>query len=105
MVVLQTVACGIHMVNCNTARVGVVVHRRGELDGLPASTICWWHPSRPSLLSQCEVPGADYIVLRSLLGDDSTSPRGWESQHCIQFLQVDDDVVEIAISQSPIIPR
>eukprot|EP00974_Lingulodinium_polyedra_P102824 9954717-Lingulodinium_polyedra.AAC.1 len=82
------------MTNCITVRLGTGTHRLGAFGGFPASTSCWWHPSQPSLISQCEVPGNEYIVLRNILGDDSTGIKGWESQHWIQFLQADDDVVE-----------
>eukprot|EP00974_Lingulodinium_polyedra_P077663 7518918-Lingulodinium_polyedra.AAC.1 len=60
------------MTNCITARLGTGTRCLGALDGFPAPTICWWHPSQPSLISQREVPGNEYIVLRNLLGDDST---------------------------------
>eukprot|EP00974_Lingulodinium_polyedra_P075585 7323937-Lingulodinium_polyedra.AAC.1 len=65
MVALQTVACGLHMTNCITVRLGTDTRRLCALDGFPASTICWRHPSQPSLINQCEVPGNEYIVLRN----------------------------------------
>eukprot|EP00974_Lingulodinium_polyedra_P090349 8762794-Lingulodinium_polyedra.AAC.1 len=68
------------MANCITARAGAGVRRLGVLDGLPAPILCWWHPSQPSLISQCEALDTVYVVQRNLLGDDSTSPCGWESQ-------------------------
>eukprot|EP00974_Lingulodinium_polyedra_P116066 11157785-Lingulodinium_polyedra.AAC.1 len=67
--------------------MGTGVCRLGALDGFPASTICWWNPSQPSFISQCEPPGADYIALRDLSGNDSPGPQGWESQHCISFFK------------------
>eukprot|EP00974_Lingulodinium_polyedra_P129600 11210674-Lingulodinium_polyedra.AAC.1 len=59
------------MTNCSPVRLGTGTYRLGALDGFPAPTICWWHPSQLTLISQCEVPGNEYIVLRDLLGDDS----------------------------------
>eukprot|EP00974_Lingulodinium_polyedra_P010743 1035502-Lingulodinium_polyedra.AAC.1 len=56
------------MANCIATRTGAGVRRLGDLDGLPTSTICWWHPSQPSLTNQSELPDTDYIVLRTLLG-------------------------------------
>eukprot|EP00974_Lingulodinium_polyedra_P035834 3439401-Lingulodinium_polyedra.AAC.1 len=36
---------------------------------------------------------------------DSIGIKGWGSQHWLQFLQADDDVVEIASSRAPNIPH
>eukprot|EP00974_Lingulodinium_polyedra_P122162 11181751-Lingulodinium_polyedra.AAC.1 len=73
MAALQIAVCGLHMVNVISVRLGTGVHISGALDGFPTSMICWWHPSQPSLISQCELPGHQYIVLNNLLGDDSNT--------------------------------
>eukprot|EP00975_Prorocentrum_lima_P027152 5708126-Prorocentrum_lima.AAC.1 len=93
------------MVNVVTVRIGTGVHRLGALDGFPSSSICWWHPSQPSLISQCDIPGTQYVVLRNLLGDDSMTLKGWATQHWIQFLQADDDDADTVLAQAPNIPH